>query len=289
MNDIGNKIETLENIGLLNAFELDKIYIGDCVEQMKKIPDNSIDFAITSPPYDQLRNYNGYTFDLHQTGKELFRILKEGSVAVLVIQDQTKNYGKTLTSFKTIIDWCDNIGFKLFETIIYRKNGTEGAWWVNRFRVDHEYMPIFLKGEKPSYFNKTPLRLPSKHSGKVMTGFANRKTDGTTSESVTKAINPTKCPGTIWDYLMAGDKDPIKRKHPAPFPDKIPYDFINCFCQPDGIVIDPFMGSGSTAVSAKKLKRHFIGFDISEEYVEIANERLKKTFEENELLFSETA
>ncbi len=289
MNDIGNKIETLENIGLLNTFELDKIYIGDCVEQMKKISDNSIDFTITSPPYDQLSNYNGYTFDLHQTGKELFRILKEGSVAVLVIQDQTKNYGKTLTSFKTIIDWCDNIGFKLFETIINRKNGTEGAWWLNRFRVDHEYMPIFLKGEKPSYFNKTPLRLPSKHSGKVMTGFANRKTDGTTGESVTKAINPTKCLGTIWDYLMAGDKDPIKRKHPEPFPDKIPYDFINCFCQPDGIVIDTFMCSGSTAVSAKKLKRHFIGFDISEEYVEIANERLKKTFEENELLFSETA
>lgn len=249
----------------------------DCVEALKKLPDNCIDLVVTSPPYDEIRDYNGFKFDLHATGKELFRVLKEGGVAAMVIQDQTKNFAKTLTSFRTILDWCDDVGFRLFETVIYRKHGTEGAWWKYRFRVDHEYMPIFLKGAKPQYFNKEPLKIPSKHGGKVMTGSGNRKTNGETTKTVTRPINTMKCRGTIWNYLMAGDKDTIKRKHPAVFPDKIPFDFIQCFCPPDGVVLDPFIGCGSTAVVAKQLNRKYIGFDISEEYCELAKERIKRT------------
>ncbi|MFA5318428.1 MAG: transcriptional repressor LexA [Patescibacteria group bacterium] len=254
---------------------LNTIQCMDCVEGMKKLPDNSIDLIVTSPPYDEIRKYNGFSYDLHATGKEIFRVLKDGGIAVMVIQDQTKNFAKSLTSFKTIIDWCDNIGFRLFETAIYRKHGTEGAWWTHRFRVDHEYMPIFLKGDRPAYFNKEPLKIPSKHGGKVMTGSGNRKTNGKTTKTVTRAINPMKCRGTIWEYLMAGDKDSLKRKHPAVFPDKIPFDFIQCFCPENGIVLDPFLGCGSTAVTAKKLKRNYIGFDISKEYCDLAKERVK--------------
>lgn len=259
----------------LSDFELNSVYNLDCIAGMKKIPDNSVDMVITSPPYDNLRDYNGFSFDLHKTGKEIFRILKEGGVAVMVIQDQTKDFAKSLTSFRTILDWCDNIGFKLFETIIYRKNGTEGAWWTQRFRVDHEYIPIFLKGKKPLFFNKEPIKITSKHGGKVMTGSGNRKTNGETTNTVTRPINETKCPGTVWEYMMAGDKNPLKRKHPAVFPDKIPLDFIQVFCPQNGIVLDPFMGSGSTAVAAIRTNRRFIGFDISNEYVDIANKRIE--------------
>ncbi len=261
--------------GSLGPFELNSVYCMDCVNGMQKIPPNSVDLVVTSPPYDQIRDYNGFSFDLHATGEEIFRILKDGGIAVMVIQDQTKNFGKSLTSFKTIVDWCQNIGFKLFECVIYRKYGPEGAWWKSRFRVDHEYMPIFLKGDRPQFFNKEPLKVPSKHAGKVMTGSGSRKTDGTTSALVTRPINSTKCRGTIWDYLMAGDKNPLKRKHPAVFPDKIPYDFIQCFCPPKGIVLDPFLGSGTTAAMAKKLGRKYIGFDISQEYCDLAKERLR--------------
>lgn len=255
---------------------LNQIICGDAVKELKKFPDNSIDLIITSPPYDGIRKYNGFSFDLHATGKEIYRVLKDGGIAAMVIQDQTKNFGKSLTSFRTIVDWVDNIGFKLFETVIYRKHGTEGAWWKYRFRVDHEYMPIFLKGERPKYFNKEPLKVPSKHGGKIMTGSGNRRTDGTTTKTVTRPINPMKCRGTIWDYLMAGDKDELKRKHPAVFPDKIPLDFIQCFCPPNGIVLDPFIGCGSTAVAAKHLKRNYIGIDISEEYCNLAKERIRR-------------
>ena len=264
---------------------LDEIHCMDCVDGMEELPENSVDLVVTSPPYDGIREYNGFEFDLHKTGEGIYRVLKDGGIAAMVIQDQTRNFGKTLTSFRTIIDWCDNIGFKLFECVIYRKHGSEGAWWNKRFRVDHEYMPIFLKGDRPQYFNKEPLKVRSKHGGKVMSGSGNRRTDGRTNETVRRPINPFKCRGTIWNYLMAGDKNPLKRKHPAPFPDQIPYDFIQCFCPEEGVVLDPFMGCGSTAVMAKQLKRHFIGFDISQEYCELARERISADAAQ-ELLFS---
>ncbi len=258
-----------------NNFSINTILHGDAVEMMKKIPDNSVDLVVTSPPYDTLRNYTGdLTFDLHETGVQIKRILKDGGIAAVVIQDQTKDFAKSLTSFRMIVDWVDNVGLRLFENVIYRKHGTEGAWWTKRFRVDHEYMPIFLKGARPQYFDKEPLKIPSKHGGKVMTGSGNRRTDGTTTKTITRPINAMKCRGTVWDYLMAGDKDPLKRQHPAVFPDKIPYDFIQCFCPPDGVVLDPFGGCGSTAVAAKQLGRKYIVIDIAKEYCDLAEKRL---------------
>lgn len=266
---------TQENVKRYKELPINKVICGDAIEILKKIPSNSINLVVTSPPYDDIRTYNGFSLDLPAVGRELHRVLKDGGIVAMVIQDATRNFGKTLTSFRTIVDWCDNTGFKLFETVIYRKHGTEGAWWKQRFRVDHEYMPIFLKGERPAYFNKEPLKVPSKHGGKVMTGSGNRRTDGTTTKTVTRPINLTKCRGTVWDYLNAGDKDPLKRQHPAVFPDKIPYDFIQCFCPPDGVVLDPFGGCGSTAVTAKQLRRKYIAIDIAKEYCNLAEKRLK--------------
>lgn len=254
---------------------LNTIIQGNSAEVLKSLPENSVDLVVTSPPYDQIRDYNGFTLDLHAIGEQLYRVVKPGGVVAMVIQDSTKNFAKTLTSFRTIVDWCDNVGFKMFETVIYHKNGTEGAWWTHRFRVDHEYMPIFFKGERPSYFNKEPLKIPSKWGGKVMTGSGNRKTSGETTKTVTRPINLMKCRGTVWDYMMAGDKNPLKRKHPAVFPDKIPFDFIQCFCPPEGVVLDPFVGCGSTAVTANGLGRNYIGIDISPEYCKLAEERIK--------------
>ena len=254
----------------------------DCVDGMARLPDECIDLAVTSPPYDATRVYNGYSYDLHATGEQLFRLLKDGGIAAMVIQDQTRNFAKSLTSFRTIVDWCDNIGFRLFECVICRKRGTEGAWWKHRFRVDHEYIPLFMKGERPAHFNKEPLKVPSIHGGKVMSGSGNRRTDGTTTATVRREINAIKCRGTVWDYLMAGDKNPIKRKHPAVFPDAIPSDLVECFSPPRGLVLDPFMGCGSTAVAAKRLGCSFIGFEISPEYCDLAEQRLAQ---EGDLLF----
>ena len=264
---------------------LNTIQCIDCVEGMKKIPDNSIDLVVTSPPYDGIRNYNGFNYDLHAAGKEIHRVLKDGGIAVMVIQDQTKNFGKTLTSFRTIVDWVDNIGFKLFENVIYRKFGAEGAWWNKRFRVDHEYMPIFLKGERPQYFNKEPLKIPSKHGGKTMTGGGTRLTNGVRIATRSITINPTKCRGTIWEYMTAGDGTRLKHQHPATFPDRLPYDFIQCFCPPEGVVLDPYVGSGTTVLSAIQLNRNYIGMDISKDYCDLAEKRIREEASSNFKLF----
>lgn len=267
---------TKNNMEKLGELSLNDIHEGDALKLLKKLPNDSIDLMITSPPYDKLRTYNGFNLNLKEISKELFRVMKNGGVAVMVIQDQTKNFGKSLTSFRTILDWCDYGGFKLFESLIYRKYGAEGAWWNKRFRVDHEYMPIFLKGERPQYFNKEPLKIPSKHGGKTMTGGGTRLTNGIRIETRAIKINPMKCRGTIWEYMTAGDGTRLKHKHPATFPDKLPYDFIQCFCPPKGIVLDIFMGSGTTALAAIKLGRKFLGFDISKEYVDLAKKRIKE-------------
>ncbi len=251
-----------------------KIICGDAVTVLAEFPENHFDLTVFSPPYDGLRDYNGFDCDLHALGAALLRVTKEGGVAAMVIQDQTNNGTKTLTSFRTIVDWCDNIGWGLFETCIYRKNGKDGAWWKRRFRVDHEYIPIFVKGKRPKFFDKEAVKIPCKHAGKEMTGAANRDKNGVTQVSRKMTINPTKCPGTIWDYGNGGDKVAMKRQHPAPFPDKIPADVISVFTEPGDLVRDPMVGSGSTAIAAHYAGRDYVGIDVSEEYCDLAKRRI---------------
>ena len=253
---------------------VNSIICRDNVELLKTFPDECIDMVVTSPPYDSLRDYNGYELDLHGLGEQLLRVLKDGAICVMVIQDSTKDFAKSLTSFRTIIDWCDNIGFRLFECNIYNRQGTEGAWWKKRFRVDHEYMPIFLKGKRPQYFDKENIKIPSKHGGKVMTGANIRTKSGRTGSRKVK-INPTKCPGTVMTFgNTCGGESKLKSQHPAVFPNMLAYDMIECFCPPEGIVLDPFNGSGTTTLAAKCLDRKYIGIDVSEEYNNIALQRL---------------
>ena len=255
---------------------VNSIICRDNVELLKTFPDECIDMVVTSPPYDSLRDYNGYELDLHGLGEQLLRVLKEGAICVMVIQDSTKDFAKSLTSFRTIIDWCDNIGFRLFECNIYNRQGTEGAWWKKRFRVDHEYMPIFLKGKRPQYFDKENIKIPSKHGGKVMTGANIRTKSGRTGSRKVK-INPTKCPGTVMTFgNTCGGESKLKSQHPAVFPNMLAYDMIECFCPPNGIVLDPFNGSGTTTLAAKCLGRNYIGVDISREYNDIALQRLQE-------------
>ena len=286
--EVTSTIGDTENVEPIKKYEklpLNQIIHGNATEELKKMPDNSIDLVVTSPPYDNIRDYKGFQYNLHTTGKEIQRILKEGGIAVMVIQDQTKNFAKTLTSFRTIVDWVDNIGLRLFETTIYRKYGAEGAWWNKRFRVDHEYMPIFLKGERPQYFNKESLKIPSKWGGKTLTGGGTRLTNGVRIATKPIKINPMKCRGTIWEYMTAGDGTRLKHQHPATFPDKLPYDFIQCFCPPNGVVLDPFIGSGTTALAAIELTRNYIGIDISKEYCDLARKRIEKEAIKNTPLF----
>ena len=118
------------------------------------------------------------------------------------------------------------------------------------------------------------LKIPSKHGGKTLTGGGTRLTNGIRIATRSIKINLMKCRGTIWEYLTAGDGSRLKHEHPATFPNQLPYDFIKCFSPENGVVLDPFVGSGTTTVAAKNLGRHYIGIDIAPEYCAIAQKRM---------------
>lgn len=249
---------------------------SDNIDYLKTLPDNSIDCIITSPPYDNLRLYNGFSMDLYQLGIELLRVTKDGGICVWVVQDACNKGARTGTSFRTAVDFMD-IGWRLWDNLIYFRRGV----WAHktRFRTDFENMFIFLKGKKPQYFNKEHLNVQNPSAGKITSCGGCRKKDGTMGKAKKLIGKPTKCRGTIFNYNFGGDGSKLKKKHPAVFPDILALDFIECFCPPNGIVLDPFNGSGTTTLAAKSCGRKYIGIEISKEYVKIAKERL-----ENEII-----
>lgn len=254
---------------------LNRIIHSDCLDALSEIESECIDLTVFSPPYDEIREYGGnWSLDFVKLGKQLFRVTKDGGVAVVVMGDGTKNFAKSLGTFRLAVNWVDGIGWKLFESVIYKRHGNPGAWWAKRFRVDHEYILMFFKGERPKSFCKEHLMIPSKHAGKVYSG-TDRLTNGGFKKIEPKVVNPMKCRGTVWEYPASNTEDNrLKLRHPATFPDRLARDLILCFSEENDVVLDPMCGSGTTCVQAKLLKRNFIGIEINEEYCEIAEKRL---------------
>lgn len=253
------------------------ILTADALNVLPQLPAGSVDLTLFSPPYDDVRDYKGgWTFDFRQLGENLFRITRDGGVCVVVIADGTKDFAKSLTTFRLAVSWCDLVGWRLFECCIYQRHGNPGAWWTKRFRVDHEYILIFFKGKRPTTFHKEHLMIPSKHAGKVYTG-TDRLTNGGFKVITPKSVNDVKCRGTIWPYATSNSEgNRLKLKHPATFPDQLAADIIQCFSEPGDLVLDPMCGSGTTCVVARQQRRRYIGVDISDEYSEIARRRIRE-------------
>jgi len=266
------------------------IFAGDCLAVMGEMQDASVDLTVFSPPYDGIRDYKkGWVFDFPALGRRLYRVTKDGGVCAVVIGDGTRDFAKSLTTFKLAVDWCENAGWRLFETCVYHRDGNPGAWWRSRFRVDHEYILLFFKGGRPKTFNKKPLMVPSKHAGKVYSG-TDRLTDGGFKRIRPKAVNPMKCRGTVWQYRTSNtERNRLKLKHPATYPDKLAEDLIRCFSNPGELVLDPFCGSGTTCVMAIKNARRTIGVDINEDYCAIADERIRCESAQPDDLFEDSA
>lgn len=256
---------------------MDEIVEGNCVELLSKMTNDSVHLTCFSPPYDAIRDYNGYSLDLHKLSKELYRVTVPGGVCACVINDGTKDFAKSLTTFRMAVDWVDNAGWRLFETVIYQRHGKPGGWWSTRFRVDHEYILIFFKGDKPRHFDKEHLAVPSKSAYRKTWSGTTRRTDGDFDVVDKVAINKMKCRGTIWNYHASNtENNKLKLQHPATFPDDMASDLIRCFTKEGDTVLDPTCGSGTTAVLAGRHGRHYIGMDISSEYVKLAKERISR-------------
>lgn len=256
--------------------QLNKIYNCDCMDGFKMIPNNYVDLTVTSPPYDNLRTYNGYNFNFEETAKELYRVTKQGGVVVWIVGDETINGDETGTSFKQAL-YFKECGFNLADTMIYYKTDLAFPRHGHRkYPAAFEYMFIFSKG-KISTFNLIRDR-KNKLAGQTMSGTVRQK-DGSVkvSRAKGKSVAELGARSNVWGYSTGKGKsssDSIAFKHPAIFPELLAQDHIISWSKEGDIVLDPFMGSGTTAKMAILNKRKYIGFEISKEYIEISNLRI---------------
>lgn len=240
-------------------FEINKIYNENCLYTMNRMPNNFIDLTLTSPPYDDLRKYNGYVFEFEDIARELFRITKVGGVLVWVVGDSTKNGSESGTSFRQAL-FFKEIGFNLHDTMIFEKNSSTYPSNVNSSRYSQifEYMFVFSK-QKPKTHNLICDK-PNKWAG-------HKDFSGKLKNPV-----PEFSPRTnIWKYTTSFND---KTNHPAVFPEKLASDHIITWSNENDLIYDCFGGSGTTIKMAKLLNRNWIMSEISEEYCKVSQKRI---------------
>ncbi len=246
--------------------EVDIIYNKSCVK-MEEIDNDSIDLIVTSPPYDNLREYGGYEFDFEPIAQELYRVTKNGGVVVWIVGDATIKGSETGTSFKQAL-YFKRIGFNLHDTMIYAKNNPIPLTH-NRYEQQFEYMFVFSKG-KPKTINH--IKCPTITGGRIENNINRKHSDSIRrrDEIIVRKIERIK--GNIWFYSLALND---KTSHTAPFPEQLANDHIVSWSNENDIVLDPMFGSGTTLKMAKKNNRRYIGYEINKEYCRIAEQRLE--------------
>jgi DNA modification methylase len=259
--------------------DLYKIHNENCIETLSRMPDDALDMTITSPPYDDLRNYNGYHFPVEQIAAGLFSKTKPGGVVIWVVGDRTLNGNETLTSFKHAITFQD-AGFNVHDTMIYAKNNPIPSDCGKRYRQAFEYIFCFSKG-RPNTFN--PIMQPIKQE-KAFKSFRITKV-GRNDLAHDHVAPKVRKVNNIFFYNVgtSSSKDKVAFEHPAIFPEQLVEDQINTWTEPGDLVYDCFMGSGTTAKVAHILERRWLGSEISAEYVSIAEKRLAPYMDDRKL------
>jgi len=249
------------------------IYNEDNLVTLSRINNDYIDLVVTSPPYDQRRTYNGYSFEFEKLANELFRVIKQGGVVVWIVNDSSYGANETGTSFRQAL-YFKEIGFNLFDTMIYAKPprgavGNNKSYWQT-----FEYMFVLSKGS-PKTINLICDRENQESRGgdRGTKRYENGELKSIKRGGYGKLGRRTN----IWEYKVGKGKstnDAVAHKHPAIFPEKLAEDHIISWSNEDDLIYDPFMGSGTTAKMTILNNRNFIGSEISKEYCDIANERI---------------
>lgn len=255
--------------------KLNTIYQEDCLVTLSRMKNNFIDLTVTSPPYDNMRDYKGYTVDFKRTAEELFRVTKQGGIVVWIVADKTKKGSETGSSFKQALLFIE-AGFNLLDTMIYSKP-PKGATGNNKiYWQAFEYMFVFTKGS-PKTINLL-LDRKNKESRNGDNGTKRLK-NGELKKVSRGGYGEYGRRTNIWEYRVGkghSSKDKEAFEHPAIFPEDLAKDHILSWSKKGDIVYDCFMGSGTTAKMAVITKRKFIGSEVSKEYCAIATKRLKK-------------
>ena len=269
---------------MITLLELNKIYNIDCIDGLKQLDDNSVQLVVTSQPYDNLRTYKGYSFPFNDIVKELYRVVDDGGVVVWVVGDGTVDGGETGTSFRQALYFMEN-GFKLHDTMIYQKhNPTPNTGNGIRYQQSFEYMFVFSKGKPKTVHLLTEPRRNSCNDKRTSRMIRRqRNIDGEFEEEHLYLIKQVVPKSNIWNYkvgLYNTSSDKVAFKHPAIFPEQLAIDHILSWSNENDLVLDIFMGTGTTAKASILTNRNYIGFEISEEYCKIANERITNTLME---------
>jgi DNA modification methylase len=266
--------------------EINKTYNENCLVTMASMPDNFIDLTITSPPYDEIRNYNkkvgkltdefnGYSFPFEDIAKELYRVTKKGGIVVWVVNDSIINGSESLNSFRQAL-YFKEIGFKVHDTMIYRKlNPMPNAG--TRYQQMFEYMFVFSKG-KPKTTNielrERSNKCNDKRQYRKKKFSRNQDGDFNQNDYFVKEMVPDY---NIWDFYVGGGNttnDKVAFEHPAIFPEELVRRHIISWSNENELIYDPFMGSGTTSKMAILNNRNYIGSELSKEYCEIEEKRL---------------
>lgn len=272
------------------------IYNEDCLKGLKKIKDNSVDLIFTSPPYADRRkkryggkNESEYNDWFLLIRKELYRILKEDGSFFLNIKNHTNNSERVLYVMELVLRLKKEINFRFVDEFVWTKNGVPGRF-PNRFKNRFEPVYHFSKSKNIKFnpYNVgTPMkevskkRMNRKRSGvrKNGSGFCGmRYNDNFKNKELA-------LPSNHLHIVQKSNQYTIQSKHPAVFPIELSDFFVKAFTNEDDIVLDPFMGSGTTAISRIKNKRNYIGFEwnsVNNEYHDLCLKRIEKFKEENE-------
>jgi site-specific DNA-methyltransferase (adenine-specific) len=261
--------------------ELNKVYNENCLDTMARMPDNYCDFIFTSPPYDNIRNYQTgigaeWNFEVFKPiAKELSRVLKENRCMVWVVGDECIDGSESLTSFKQALYFKEECGLKVHDTMIYQKKAFAFPS-NNRYHQVFEYMFVLSKG-KPSVFNPLTDR-KNKYNDRWSKKVVERIKDDKKIKVLPVNYNEYGMRTNIWDYHNdAGSVNPewnMIKDHPAVMPEKIAEDHILSWSNKEEIVYDPFAGSGTTIKMALLNGRKYIGSEVSKEYCDIIDKRM---------------
>ncbi|WP_250631496.1 DNA-methyltransferase [Rhodoflexus caldus] len=253
---------------------INSIIEGNCVDVMQNFADDFIDLTVTSPPYDDLRNYKGYVFPFEEIARELYRITKPGGVVVWVVADATIDASETGTSFRQAL-YFKEIGFNLHDTMIFRKRNPIPQIYRKRYNNEFEYMFVLSKGVVKTH---NPIMVDCMHAGLELNGttYKNYSKNEQVREKLAKPVKDKKIKGNIWEYVVGKkEEDQEAKGHPAPFPCQLVRDHIISWTNPGDIVFDPMCGSGTTLRVACETGRRYIGIDISPEYCMMARKRIQ--------------
>ncbi|MFL5752916.1 MAG: DNA-methyltransferase [Bacteroidia bacterium] len=261
------------------------LYLGDCKKKLKELPDNSVDLIVTSPPYADQRKgtYGGIHQDKYvewflPISKELLRVLKPSGTFILNIKEKVVE-GERSTYVMELILEMRKQGWLWTEEFIWHKKNSYPGKWPNRFRDSWERLIQFNKDRKFNMYQnevmvpigdwaKSRLKNLSdtdkkRDNSKVGSGFG---------KNISNWINRDKAYPTNVLHLATECNN---KKHSAAFPEELPEWFIKLFTKENDIVLDPFMGSGTTLFVANRMKRNSIGIEVMPEYYNMVKKQIK--------------